>query len=252
MRFKDLVRIISICCLFANTIGLIFITDWVQKVFVKWQQAISLGLVIIVIECLLFYKLLKPFSAEISYRKLFSFRKLFTAIVMGFVVWTLLQLWTQRTFNTGIEFPDQSKIIRYSLVFLFNSFPNALIEEFIFRFLPVHYAEKKGFSRQPLIGLGIAASIVFSLSHVSVYVLRDHTDWASMPAILLSAFFYGMVYFFIYIITGNIFFTAFIHAFGNNHLLLINTPGFEAFYFYTFIFVTLLWYAGKTFSKSFQ
>ncbi|SEJ19272.1 CAAX protease self-immunity [Dyadobacter koreensis] len=252
MRFKDLVRIILICCLFANTIGLIFITDWVQKVFVNWQQAIPLGLVIILIEYLIFRKLLQPFSKEIPYHMLFSFKKIAPAIVMGFLVWILLQLWTRRTFNTGIEFPDQSKLIRYSLVFLFNSFPNALIEEFIFRFLPVHYAEKKGFSRQQMIGLGIAVSFIFALSHVSVYLFRDHTDWPNLPAILLSAFFYGMVYFFIYIITGNIFFTALIHAFGNNHLVLINTPNFEAFYFYTFIFVTLLWYAGKTFSKGFR
>ncbi|MCF2446275.1 CPBP family intramembrane metalloprotease [Dyadobacter sp. CY345] len=252
MRFKDLARIILTCCLYANTIGLIFITEWVQKVFINWQQAILLGLVIIVMECLLFARLLKPFSATFSYGKLFAARKLLSAILMAFTVWILLQLWTHHTFGTEIEFPDRSKVIKYGLVFLFNSFPNALIEEFIFRFLPARYAENKGLSRQQLIGLGIIVSIIFSLSHVSVYLLRDHTEWSNLTANLLSVFFYGMVYFFIYILTGNIFFTALIHAFGNNQLLLINTPGFEAFYFYTFIFVTLVWYAGATFSKHYR
>ena len=252
MRFKDLVRIILICCLFGNTIGLIFITDWVQKVFVNWQQAILLGLVIMLIECLIVYRLLKPFSTEIAYRDLFSVRKLLSAIFMGFVVWTILQIWVHRTFGTAIEFPDRSRLIRYLLVFLFNTFPNALIEEFIFRFLPIRYAEKKALSKQLLLGIGILASVIFSLSHVSVYLLRDLSDWPDLPAVLLSAFFYGTVYFFIYVLTGNIFFTTFIHAFGNSHLLLIDTPQFEAFYFYTFIFVTLIWYVTKTFSRGFR
>jgi len=252
MRFKDLVRILLICFLYGNTIGLIFITDWVQKVFVIWQQAIPLGLLIMAIECFIFYALLKPFPKELSYHELFSFRKLIYAIVAGLAVWILLQLWTHRTFGTGIEFPDQSRILRYILVFLFNSFPNALIEEFIFRVLPIRYAEKKAFSKQKLIGLGIMASVIFSLSHISVYLLRDHTEWADLPSALVSVFFYGTVYFFIYVITGNIFFTTFIHAFGNNHLLLVDTPGFEAFYFYTFIFVTIIWYAVKMFSKGFR
>ena len=252
MRFKDLVRIISVCCLFGNTIGLIFITDWVQKVFTNWQQAILLGLLIILIECLLLYRLLKPFGKEIFYRNSFSFRKLLSAVLMGFLVWTLLQTWIYYSFGTAIEFPNQARLIKYSVIFLFNIFPNAMIEEFIFRFLPVHYAEKEAFSKQKLTGLGILASVVFSLSHVSVYLLRDHSAWPDMPAVLLSAFFYGTVYFFIYILTGNIFFTAFIHAFGNSHLLLIDTQGFEAFYFYTFIFVTLLWYVVKTFSGGYR
>jgi len=252
MRFKDLIRIILICCLFGNTVGLIFITDWVQKVFINWQQAIPLGLLIMLIECLIVYRLLNPFTSDISYRDLFSFRKLLSAIFMGFIVWTLLQIWIHRTFGTVIEFPDRSRLIRYSLVFLLNTFPNAMIEEFIFRFLPVRYAEKKSFSKQQLIGLGILSSVIFSLSHVSVYVLRDHSDWTYLPAVLLSAFFYGTVYFFIYVLTGNIFFTTFIHAFGNSHLLLIDTPEFKAFYFYTFIFITLLWYISKTFSRGFR
>lgn len=250
MRFKDLVRIILICCLIANTIGLIFITEWVQKIFINWQHAILLGLVIMLVECLIVYSLLRPFSKEISYRDLFSFRKLLSAVVMGFVVWTLLQIWVYRTFGTAIEFPDRSRLTRYSLVFLFNTFPNALIEEFIFRFLPIRYAENKALSKQLLIGTGLLASVIFSLSHVSVYVLRDHSDWPDLPVILFSAFFYGTVFFFIYILTGNIFFTTFIHAFGNSHLLLIDTPEFEGFHFYTFMLVSLLWYAVRTFSRT--
>lgn len=252
MRFKDLVRILLICCLFANTIGLIFITEWVQKVFVNWQQAIPLGLFIFGMECLLFVRLLKPYRSEFSYGNLFSWKKLSTALVMGLIVWAALQLWTSRVFGTAPEFPSTERVIKYSLIFLFNTFPNALIEEFIFRFLPAHYAEKKGISRQKLIALGIASAIVFSLCHVSVYILRDHTAWADLYSTLLNAFFYGMVYFFIYILTDNLFFTALIHAFGNNQLLLVNTPGFEPFYFYTFIFITLVWFAGKTFSKGFR
>jgi membrane protease YdiL (CAAX protease family) len=251
MRFKDLVRILLICFLFANTIGLIFITEWVQKVFVNWRQAIPLGLLIIGTECLIFARLLKPYQSEFSYRDVFSWKKLINGFLVGLVVWVALQFWSSRTFGVGIEFPSVQRVVKYGFIFLLNSFPNALIEEFIFRFLPVHYAEKKKLPRQKLILLGILAALIFSISHVSVYMLRDQNEWSELYFTLQNAFFYGMVYFFIYILTDNLFFTALIHAFGNNQLLLVNTPGFEPFYFYTFIFITLVWFAVRTFRKGF-
>lgn len=245
MRLKDLAKIILVCCLLANTISLIFITEWAQNILKYWPQAIVLGIIIFAFQSLILAGLIKPYFEEISFRKLFNARKLLIALIMGFVVWTLAQIWVHYTTRLPIDFPSSQRVKKYLLIFLLNSIPAALIEEFIFRFLPVHYAEKKGIPRQQLIGLAICVAIVFSLSHISAYVFRDHTTISELASPLISAFFYGMAYFFVYVVTDNIYFTTLIHAFSNNQLYLVNSPDNDSFYFYTLIFVTLVWFMRK-------
>ncbi|GLU50605.1 CPBP family intramembrane glutamic endopeptidase [Dyadobacter frigoris] len=245
MRLKDPAKIILVCCLLANTISLIFITDWAQNILENWQQAIVLGVFIFSIESLILARLLKPYYKELSLGELFSRKKLVIAIIMGFVVWMLAQIWIYYGSQIPAHFPSSSRITKYFLIFLFNSIPAALIEEFIFRFLPLHFAEQKEIPRQQLIGLAVVVAIIFSLSHVSAYIFRDHTDFSMLAPPLISAFFYGMAYFFVYVVTDNIYFTTLIHAFSNNQLYLVNSPYNDLFYFYTLIFVTLIWFMRK-------
>jgi membrane protease YdiL (CAAX protease family) len=245
MRLKDLARIILVCCLLANTISLIFITEWAQKVLGNWQQAIVSGIFIFSIESLILALLLKPYYHEFSLSDLFNRKKLITAIIIGLTVWTLAQVWIYYGTGIPVRFPSSARVTKYFAIFLMNSIPAAMIEEFIFRFLPIHYAEQKGIPRQQLIGLAIGVAVIFSLSHVSAYIFRDHTDLSLLAPPLISAFFYGMAYFFVYVITDNIYFTTLIHAFSNNQLYLVNSPYNDSFYFYTLIFVTLIWFMRK-------
>lgn len=245
MRLKDLAKIILVCCLLANTISLIFITEWAQNILRNWPQAIVLGIIIFAFQSLILAGFVKPFLEQISLRKLFDWKKFLIALILGFVVWILAQIWVHYATGLPIDFPPSQRVKKYFFIFLLNSIPAALIEEFIFRFLPVQYAEKKGVPRQQLIGLAIGVAIVFSLSHISAYLFRDHTDISALASPLISAFFYGMAYFFVYVVTDNIYFTTLIHAFSNNQLYLINSPYNDSLYFYTLIFVTLVWFMRK-------
>lgn len=240
MRLKDLAKIILVCCLLANTISLIFITEWAQNILRNWPQAIVLGIIVFAFQSFILAGLLKPYFKQISCRNLFDGKKLLMALIMGGVVWILTQVWVHYATGLSINYPSSSRVKKYLFIFLLNSIPAALIEEFIFRFLPIHYAEKKGIPRQQLIGLAIGVAIIFSLSHVSAYLFRDHTDVSALVSPLISAFFYGMAYFFVYVVTDNIYFTTLIHAFSNNQLYLVNSPYNDSFYFYTLIFVTLV------------
>jgi membrane protease YdiL (CAAX protease family) len=245
MRLKDLAKIILVCCLLANTISLIFITEWAQKVLEKWPLATVLGIFIFSIESLILALLLKPYYREFSFRDLFSRKKLVTALIMGATVWILVQIWIYHGTGIPVRYPSSQSVTKYLTIFFLNSIPAALIEEFIFRFLPIHYAEEKTAPRQQLIGLAIVVAIIFSLSHISAYIFRDHTDLTMLAPPLISAFFYGMAYFFVYVVTDNIYFTTLIHAFSNKPLYLIHSPNNDSFYFYTLIFVTLLWLMTK-------
>ncbi|MCF0056806.1 CPBP family intramembrane glutamic endopeptidase [Dyadobacter sp. CY356] len=245
MRLKDLAKIILICCLLANTFSLIFISEWAQNILKNWEQAIFLGIIIFAFQFFILSCFLKPYTTAFSFRYLFDSKKLMIALIMGLLVWISTQVWVYYATGLSFDFPSQSRVTKYLFIFFLNSIPAAFIEEFIFRFLPVHYAEKKGIPRQQLIGLAIGVAIVFSLSHVSAYVFRDHTDFSALASPLISAFFYGMAYFFVYVVTDNIYFTILIHAFSNNQLYLVNSSYNDSFYFYTLIFVTLLWFMRK-------
>ena len=252
MRLKDLARIILVCCILANTISLIFITEWAQKVLENWRQAIILGIFIFSIESLILALLLKPYYKAFSFRDLFGRKQLVTALIMGLTVWLLVHIWIYYSTGIPVHYPSSLSVTKYLTIFFLNSIPAALIEEFIFRFLPMHYAEKKAVSRPQLIGLTIIIAFIFSLSHVSAYIFRDHTDLSMLAPPLISAFFYGMAYFFVYVATDNIYFTTLIHAFSNKPFYLIHSSNNSSFYFYTLIFVTLLWMIRKETKKVYR
>ncbi|MEO6686569.1 MAG: CPBP family intramembrane glutamic endopeptidase [Dyadobacter sp.] len=249
MRLKDLAKIILICCLLANTISLIFITEWAQNILIHWPQAIVLGIIIFAFQSLILAGLIKPYFKDISVSRLFSRKQLLVGLVAGFAVWILTQIWVHYATGLSIDYLTSSRVRKYLFIFLLNSVPAALIEEFIFRFLPVYYAEKKGISRQQLIILAVGVALIFSLSHVSAYIFRDHTPFSELASPLISAFFYGMAYFFVYFVTDNIYFTTLIHAFSNNQLYLVSSPYNDSFYFYTLIFITLVWFMRREASR---
>lgn len=249
MRSKDLARILCFTFLFANTIGLIFITQWGQNILADWRLAIPTGIFILIAEFFLFRALLKSKLTSLDLHQHFSRPKLFTALCLGIFVWALMHGWMLYQSGGNQELYPQQSIVKWGLIFLFNSFPNALFEEFIFRFIPVHYARNKQFSPQQLLLLMLVVTLVFSLSHVSVYLLRDHTDLSSLFSALLSAYFFGLVFFFIYILSGNIYFAALVHAFDNNKLLLLNPGDIEYFYFYSVMLVGLLFILAREIKK---
>lgn len=139
---------------------------------------------------------------------------------VGLLVWLIANGAMAYRLPDGFSSPAPSRsFARFWPVFLFNSIPGALIEEYLFRFIPVRFAESQGLSRWQMMGLFFTVLVFFTAIHIPAYLWQyNNTLWA-----LWSPFSMGAAYLFVYYATRNLAFTTLFHAFYNNHWMLFGT-----------------------------
>ena len=243
MKLKDLLRILLLNGLYATLINLIFLTQWGQRVWQDWRQALPVGFVALVLQLLLIGYLVRPYLPQLRLRSTLALPKLAQALGVGLVVWGLTQASAFLGAGTSIKYPTEARLLKFGLIFLFNTFPNALVEEFTYRHLPVRYGESHGLSTRQILLLGVGVTFLFSITHISAYLFRDHTELSVLRSALQGPFLYGLAFLFVYMSTRNLYFAALVHAFSNNPLYLVRSPWMSTYYLYSFIFVTIIWMA---------
>jgi membrane protease YdiL (CAAX protease family) len=249
MRLKDLLRILLIFSLFTNAINLVSYYLWDYSLSQNRLEIILYGIGVFSLQSVLIIKLIKPYRAQAPSGRIFSFGIFMKGFSMALLTWILTQVWTMYTTEAQLILPGQGKVLLYLFTFILNTIPAALLEEFVFRHLPIKYSLHKGFSSQQLVILALGIALIFSISHVSAYMMRDHIAFSDLTSPLVGAFFYGLAYFLVYAVTRNIIFVTLIHAFSNDPLYVVDSPFRETFYFYTYIFVTILWLIAKEIEK---
>ncbi len=118
--------------------------------------------------------------------------------------------------------------------------PGALIEEFLFRYLPVRYAESKLLSRQRTWQLFLLVLVFFTATHIPAYLWQYRLPLEA----LWSPFAMGAAFFFVYYATRNLLFTSLFHAFTNQAWVLFGPASFKDYSFV--IMVSILWYFWRT------
>lgn len=153
-------------------------------------------------------------------------------IANGFVLYKLPELKAQ--VNSLRSF------IRFVQIFLFNSLPGALIEEYLFRYLPVRFAEHQGLSRPKTLLLFLAVLVFFTATHIPAYLWQYNISLWS----LWSPFTMGAAFFFVYYATRNLIFTALFHAFTNQSWMLFGPANIKDYSFV--IVVGIVWFLLRT------
>lgn len=139
------------------------------------------------------------------------------AVGIGISLWLVANaMLAYRYPSDHLRFNSTRSLTRYLTIFLLNSFPGALIEEYLFRYLPVRFAESKGLSQAQTILLFLAVLLFFTATHIPAYLWQYKIPLSS----LWSPFTMGAAFFFVYYATRNLPFTAFFHAFTNNSWVL--------------------------------
>ena len=81
-------------------------------------------------------------------------------LAVGLLVWLIANAAMAYRLPDGFASPAPSRsFARFWPIFLFNSIPGALIEEYLFRFIPVRFAESQGLSRWQMMGLFFAVLV---------------------------------------------------------------------------------------------
>ena len=124
----------------------------------------------------------------------------------------------------------------YIQVFLLNSLPGALMEEWLFRYFPFRLALSQSL-RLPSNVFFLLMLLLFTLIHIPSFIFQYDAGLSSLGNIFVS----GIFLFLIYFMTRNVVFTALFHAFCNNPQFLTESA-LNWQYFYASVFlITLLW-----------
>ena len=160
---------------------------------------------------------------------------------MGLIVWGIANAAQNYRLPDSVSKLNSARSFsRFLPIYLFNSIPGALIEEYLFRFLPVRFAESQGFSRRKTVVLFLAVLMFFTVTHIPAYLWQYHsTLWS-----LWNPFSMGAAFFFVYYATRNIAFTTLFHGFYNNSWMLYGSTSVKDYSIV--IVVSMVWFLWRT------
>ncbi|GAB3180811.1 CPBP family intramembrane glutamic endopeptidase [Telluribacter humicola] len=199
--------------LFATIANLLFLIDGIQQLWKILWQSLLYGMVVYAFQIALTYYLIQKYASRSWLYQPFKAKAWAVGLGVSLGIWLLYTgvYWFKH--STNLLFPNSSgSFIRFLSVFLFNSLPGALIEEYLFRYLPVRYVESKRLDKSKAWLLYLGVLILFTLVHIPAYILRDQVPLSA----LWSPFSMGIAFFFVYHTTRNLPFAALFHAFTNN------------------------------------
>jgi hypothetical protein len=223
--------------LFAMAANMLFLIDDIQPLWAELSKSLLLGLVVYGLQVAFTGYLVVRYASRDWLRRPFAPVAWAVALGVGVGTWLLFNGYYALRHASGLLLPNSpASFFRFLSVFVFNSLPGALIEEYLFRYLPVRYAESRGLHRANAWLLYVGVLLLFVLVHIPAYLLRDQLPLSS----LWGPFTMGTAFFFVYYTTRSVPFTALFHAFTNNAWFIHGTrPSAD---YSLVIVVSIAWY----------
>ncbi|MEZ0607966.1 CPBP family intramembrane glutamic endopeptidase [Fibrella sp. WM1] len=234
-------RILLVNSLLVMTLNGLFYWQSVKILLDQRQAAILIGLAFYAIQFVVTYLLLgsqktwliQPFQAK-------SILPALAAMVIVEVITVCLIAGLTTSHQTNFV-PNQ--ITSYLLVFVLNSLPGALLEEWLFRYLPFRFGQQATKRYQSLLYC-LGALVLFTLIHIPAYFLQYNLSLTELGRVFIMGLFFLMIY----LLTRNLTFTALFHGLTNKPLYLIESP-YYWLYFYVSVFVVSICWAVLNRSK---
>lgn len=162
------------------------------------------------------------------------------AILKGIFAFTIVLLLTT-AFVTILDSnrfiaDNEGQWMSFLSLFLLNSLPGAIMEEWLFRYFPVRFVYSGSF-KIPANVTFILMLLLFTLIHIPAYLFQYNTDLSSLGNIFVT----GIFLFLIYFTTRNVIFTALFHAFCNNPKFLMNSDVNWQYFYASVFLVTIAW-----------
>lgn len=247
MRQRHLWVILLANGLFALLANLLFFFDMIGPIRTspnKWPF-ILLGLMVYSIQVGLIYFLVRKYAPTRWLFQPFRGKDWILGLVMALLVWLMANAAQGYLLPGGFSKLNSTRsFTRFLPIFLFNSIPGALIEEYLFRFLPVRFAEIQDFSRRQTVMLFLLVLVFFTATHIPAYLWQYHsTLWS-----LWNPFSMGAAFLFVYYATRNLAFTTLFHAFYNNSWMLYGSSSVKDYSLV--IVVSMVWFLWRTSRKN--
>ena len=227
-------RILLINCLISITLNGLFYWQFFKELFAQRQTALPIVLVIYATQVTITYFLLgaqkswltAPFKGNAIVQGVGVM-----IIVCGLAVGLISVL---APHNKPVDLPG--KVLSFVPVFILNSLPGALMEEWLFRYLPFRFGQQ---STSPYRAIIICAGVLllFTLIHIPAYILQYDVDLSELAGVFVR----GIFFLVIYLLTRNLFFTALFHGLRNNPLPVIESPFYWLYFYSVTAVVGVVW-----------
>ncbi len=227
-------RLLLVNSLLIIALNGLFYWKTVKVLLDQRQIAILIGLAFYTIQLVTIYFLLgkqKPWLARPFQGKRIVEALGATIILQGLTVCLITGL----TIHTQVA-SLSSQVISFLPVFVLNSLPSALLEEWLFRYLPFRFGQQSKKRYQPIL-FCLGALVLFTLIHIPAYLLQYEIGLAELGKVLIM----GLFFLLIYLLTQNLCFTALFHGLTNNPLYLIESPYYWLYFYVSVLLISVLW-----------
>ncbi|NEU70418.1 CPBP family intramembrane glutamic endopeptidase [Spirosoma agri] len=227
-------RILLINCLLIIAVNGLFYWQFVKTLVAQRQIAILFGLAIYFIQIIVTYLLAgdqkiwltQPFKGKTILQGL-------GAIIVVEVLTTMLL----STFTTHAHiFSLTDRLPSFFLLFILNSLPGAILEEWIFRYLPLRFSQQFKKDHRTIL-LCIGSLILFTLIHIPAYIFQYEHSLSELSRVFMMGLFFLVVY----VLTQNLFFTVLFHGLTNNPLYLVESPYYWLYFYGSTVVVSGFW-----------
>ena len=166
--------------LLANLLFYFKIIERTQFATSKWPL-IGLGLMVYSVQAVLIYYLVKKYADLSWLLQPFKARSWLSGLAVGLLVWLAANAFLALRLPEGTGQIDSPRSFdRFLPIFLFNSLPGALIEEYLFRYFPIRFAESRLLSRGRTVLLYMGVLLFFTATHIPAYLWQYHTPLTSL------------------------------------------------------------------------
>jgi membrane protease YdiL (CAAX protease family) len=227
-------RVLLVNSLLIITLNGLFYWQPVKTLLDQRQAAILIGLGFYAIQFAVTYLLLgsqktwliQPFQAKNILSALAAM-----VIVEGATICLIVGLTTDHQ-TASVS----NQITSFLLVFVLNSLPGALLEEWLFRYLPFRFGQQATKRYQSLLHC-LGALVLFTLLHTPAYLLQYNLGLAELGRVFIM----GLLFLVIYLLTQNLAFTALFHGLTNKPLYLIESPYYWLYFYVSVLVVSVFW-----------
>jgi len=227
-------RVLLVNSLLIITLNGLFYWQPVKTLLDQRQAAILIGLGFYTIQFAVTYLLLgsqktwliQPFQAKHILPALAAM-----VIVEGATICLIVGLTTDHQ-TASVS----NQITSFLLVFVLNSLPGALLEEWLFRYLPFRFGQQATKRYQSLLYC-LGALVLFTLLHTPAYLLQYNLGLAELGRVFAM----GLFFLVIYLLTQNLVFTTLFHGLTNKPLYLIESPYYWLYFYVSVLVVSVFW-----------
>jgi hypothetical protein len=227
-------HILVVNSLLIITLNGLFYWQSFKDFFAQPQNALPIGLAIYATQAVITYFLLgaqKPWLTA-PFKGKFIIQGLGSMILVYGLTIGLISIFA--THNQPVDLPG--KVLSFLPVFILNSLPGALIEEWLFRYLPFRFGQQWP-TRYRSIIFCIGVLLLSTLLHIPAYIFQYEVDLTELS----NVFVHGLFFLTVYLLTQNLVFTALFHGLTNKSLLLVESPSYWLYFYSITLLVSVVW-----------